>query len=235
MKLSIVIPCYNEVDNIPPLIKSICNSLIADTEIILVDNGSTDNTPKILSEQLKSINLSSIRSVRVDKNIGYGNGIMKGVWEAKGEIIAWTHADLQTDIKDVYKGLEIFKNQSNQVATFVKGSRKKRFFIDNILTWSMSKISSIALGVKLKDINAQPKMFNKTFLKLVDNPPNDFSLDLYFYYTAAINNIQILDFPVYFKERIHGVAKGGGGSNIRTRMKVIIRTLRYIIKVHKNK
>ena len=118
MKLSIIIPCYNEAENIPLLIESINNVYKSDTEIILVDNGSTDNTCDVLLKELESINNASIRLVRVENNIGYGHGIMAGVKEAKSQIIAWTHADLQTDVRDVYNGYEIFRNQPNQKKTF---------------------------------------------------------------------------------------------------------------------
>ena len=235
MKLSIVTPCYNEAENIPLLIKSINNVYKPDTEIILVDNGSTDDTPVVLSKELESINNASIRSVRVEKNIGYGHGIMTGVKEAKGEIIAWTHADLQTDVKDVYNGYKMFRNQSDQEKTFLKGSRKERPFIDLILTWGMGIISSTMLGTKLNDINAQPKMFHRTFLQLADNAPDDFSLDLYFYYMAVKNGMDVLELPVYFKDRQYGVAKGGGGASIWTRIKVIRRTFKYILKLSNQK
>jgi glycosyltransferase involved in cell wall biosynthesis len=235
MKLSIVIPCYNEAKNIPLLIKSINEVYKPNTEIILVDNGSTDKTPDVLLKELELMNNDSIRSIRVENNIGYGHGIMTGVQEAKGEIIAWTHADLQTDVKDVYNGYDIFKSQSNQEKTFLKGRRKKRPFIDQILTRGMGKISSIMLGKKLNDINAQPKMFHRTFLLLADDAPDDFSLDLYFYCMAVKNKIDIIELPVYFEKRLYGVAKGGGGSSIWNRIKVIKRTLKYILKLSKQR
>jgi len=232
MKLSIVIPCYNEADNIPLLIKNLDSVYKPDIEIILVDNGSTDDTLPVLYKELKSVNNVLIRSIRVEKNIGYGHGIMAGVKEAKGEIIAWTHADLQTDVKDIYNGYEIFRGHSDQEKFFLKGSRRKRNFIDLILTWGMSIISSIMLGTKLNDINAQPKMFHRTFLKLVDDAPDDFSLDLYFYCIAKKTKMNIVEMPVYFKDRLYGEAKGGGGSSIWTRIQVIKRTLKYIVKLN---
>jgi len=157
---------------------------------------------------------------------------MAGVKIAKGEIIAWTHADLQTDVKDVYDGYILIKSQSNQEKTFLKGSRKERPFIDLILTQGMGIMSSIMLGKKLNDINAQPKMFHRSFLKLADDAPDDFSLDLYFYYTAVKNKMKILNLPVYFKDRLYGEAKGGG-SSLWTRIKVIKRTMKYIMKLSK--
>ena len=233
--LSIVIPCYNEAENIPLLIKSIDGNYKPDTEIILVDNGSTDDTPAVLLKELKAVSNASIRFVRVENNIGYGHGIMAGVHEARGEIIAWTHADLQTDVKDVYNGYDMFKRQSNQGKTFLKGSRKERPCVDHFLTWGMGKFSSLMLGKKLNDINAQPKMFHRTFLNFIDDAPNDISLDLHFYLMAIKNKMNILELPVCFKERLYGEAKGGGGATIWTRIKFVRRTLSYILRLNKQK
>ena len=233
VKLSIVIPCYNEADNIQLLLNNICNTYKQYTEIILVDNGSTDNTADILENELELIKNVLIKFVKIEKNIGYGHGIMAGIKKARGDIISWTHADFQTDIKDVYNGFELFSQQTIQKKIFLKGIRNKRPIVDAILTLGMGIISSIWLRQNLNDINAQPKMFHRSFLKKIGNPPDDFSLDLYFYYNAIINEMKILELPVYFGKRLHGEAKGGGGSSIFTRIRVIFRTLRYILKLRK--
>ena len=104
MKLSIILPCYNEELSILKLVDR-CLCIISDQlEIIFVDNGSTDNTFKIL----KTLTLpSNIKVIRVKENIGYGHGILYGLKHAKGEIISWTHADLQTDISDVFNRIQL--------------------------------------------------------------------------------------------------------------------------------
>ena len=96
MKLSLVIPCYNEAANLPLLLERY-KALTArsDAEVILVDNGSTDNSPDVLAALLPSY--PGCRSVRVERNQGYGYGILQGLRAAQGEILAWTHADMQTD------------------------------------------------------------------------------------------------------------------------------------------
>ena len=96
--LSIIIPCFNEEGNVEPLFKRIKSLLFVDSsiEFIIVDNGSTDSTnKKIISSEL--FNKKQIKLCCVKKNIGYGHGIMKGVYIAKSEIIGWCHADMQTD------------------------------------------------------------------------------------------------------------------------------------------
>ena len=63
------------------------------------------------------------------KNIGFGNAIKKGVLKSKTKIICYTHADLQTDIKDVLRAFNIF-NGCNDKNVLVKGLRKKRSLFD---------------------------------------------------------------------------------------------------------
>ena len=92
LKLSLVIPCYNEEKNIPLLIKKYKNFLKdKKNEIILVNNGSTDNSNKVFKKLKKYRN---IRIINVKKNIGFGYGLKKGLFKAKGKSILYSHADM---------------------------------------------------------------------------------------------------------------------------------------------
>ena len=82
------------------------------------------------------------------------------------------------------------------------------------------------------DINAQPKIFHSSFLEEFENPPLDFSLDLYLIYFFKLKNIKINTFPVIFKKRKYGEAKGGG--SFKGKIKLVIRTLNYIHTLKKN-
>ena len=76
------------------------------------------------------------------------------------------------------------------------------------------------------DINAQPKLFHKSFIKDFKNPPLDFSLDLFLIYFFKKKQISIKTFPVIFNKRQYGEAKGGG--SFKGKIKLILRTLKYI-------
>ena len=93
MKFSLIIPCFNEAKNIPLLLESCVGvAKVGEVEVILVDNGSTDDTPEVLAKALKDY--PGCRSIRVDLNQGYGFGILAGLNCAEGDILGWTHADL---------------------------------------------------------------------------------------------------------------------------------------------
>jgi glycosyltransferase involved in cell wall biosynthesis len=233
-KLSIIIPCYNEEKNIPILLERLNDIVENYMEVIVVDNGSTDNTKTLLVDLINKINNPSIKSIRVKKNIGYGHGIMEGLCSAEGQIVSWTHADLQTDIYDVIIGFKKLMKHNNVNRKMVKGKRRNRPLIDLILTYTMSIVSSFILRQSLSDINAQPKIFHRDLLKKMNNPPNDFSLDLYLLNIAKINKIEILEIPVYFNERLYGEASGGGGSSFKTKMELISKTFSYIIQIREN-
>ena len=223
MKLSIIIPCYNEELSISKLIDNCLKIINDDLEILIVDNGSTDNTFETLNELMLPPNIIPIR---IEKNIGYGNGILIGLNQAKGEILSWTHADLQTDLSDILRGYTLYKNELFNKTCIVKGERKNRNLLDSFFTFSMGLYCSILLGKWLYDINAQPKMFHKIFLKKLKNPPLDFSLDLYILFFFKSLKIEIKSIPVFFKKREFGESKGGG--TLIGKFRLIKRTLKYI-------
>ena len=156
MLLSIIIPCYNEAQNLHLLIEQCKKITGKNIEIILVNNGSTDNSFNKITRLIKD--LTNIKVINVKENLGYGHGILKGLKAARGDILSWTHADLQTDLNDVLIGFKFFKNDNN---IFVKGRRVKRPLKDNIFTIGMSVFETILFQKFFWDINAQPNMFNR--------------------------------------------------------------------------
>lgn len=229
MKFSLVIPCYNEAANLPLLLDR-CQEVAChpDVEVILVDNGSTDNTSEVLLKLLPQY--PGCRSVHVENNQGYGFGILTGLRAAKGEILGWTHADMQTDPQDALRGLELFNQQGLNI--FVKGRRYGRPLADVAFTVGMSTFETILLGKPLWDINAQPTMFSRKFFESWCEPPNDFSLDLYSYYQARMSGMRVHRFPVLFGERAHGVSHWN--VNWEAKRKFIRRTVDFSLQLRKS-
>ncbi len=226
MKFSLVIPCYNEAANLSLLLDR-CRALASrpGIEVVLVDNGSTDNTPQLLADLLPGY--PGCRSVRVEWNQGYGFGILAGLAACEGEILGWTHADMQTDPQDTLRGLALFEQHGD--AIFVKGRRYGRPLADQLFTIGMSGFETLLLRTPLWDINAQPTMFTRRFFDTWRDAPYDFSLDLFAYYRARKAGLQVHRFPVRFGERAHGVSHWN--VNWAAKRKFIRRTIDFSLQL----
>jgi glycosyltransferase involved in cell wall biosynthesis len=232
--LSIIIPVLNEAENIIPLLSKInefSSRVSFNYEIILVDGNSTDNTIQILEENLKNSS-NKIYIYKQDQSCGYGSDIFFGLKKAKFDTLSWTHADLQTDLLDIADAYPRYQNEKRESIIY-KGLRIKRPFLDALLTFLMSFLVLIILKTWIKDINGQPKLFTRGIFNEIfkdHNYPLDFSFDLFFLIRAKEKSFEIKTFDVLFKKRMHGIAKGGGGS-FKNRVILAKRTFKYIRKL----
>jgi glycosyltransferase involved in cell wall biosynthesis len=231
IKLSIIVPCYNEAKNIPLILEKFASVIKrSDIEILFVNNGSKDISQELFDQQILKYFFAKV--IKIEVNQGYGFGITSGLREAKGEYIGYTHADMQTDPADPLKALEIIERQPNPKNCFVKGDRKGRPIFDQFFTIGMSLFETIYLSTKLWDINAQPNIFHRSFFESIkDNCPKDFSLDLYFLYMAKKKKLNIIRFDVMFPDRINGSSHWNTG--IVSKLKFIKRTVQFSAKLKK--
>ena len=222
IRCSLVIPCYNERKNLEALRDNILAlPAMIEGEVILVDNGSSDSTGSYIAE-LAAIN-NRVVLVTVEKNIGYGYGILAGLKKARGQYIGWTHADGQSNYFDAVTGFSILWTKPNPENYFVMGARQGRSFYDQIFAVGMSMIETVLFGTVLNDIPAQPKIMSRRFFDSLTNPPHDFSLDLYVYLMAKRQKLKVYKFNVEFGRRFHGVSSWNRG--FVSRLNLIKRTL----------
>ena len=222
--LSLVIPCYDEGKTLPALVARIEQAFGSEpeVEVVLVDNGSSDDTPAQFA-RLDGHRL--IRTTRVEVNQGYGFGILAGLRVARGAFLGWTHADLQADPGDALHALRVIRARRDQ-PLYLKGRRYGRPLNDVIFTIGMSAFETLLLRTRLWDINAQPNIFSRAFYEAVaDRAPHDWSLDLYFYHAARQRRIPVVRFPVRFGERAHGASHWN--VDWRAKRKFIERTMKF--------
>lgn len=224
-------PCYNEAANIPLLLERFGQVLKnEDVKLILVDNGSTDDSPAVLSKHLTACSFAE--SIRVPANQGYGYGILQGLKHSRSQFIGWTHADMQTDPYDIIRAIEKIESNGCDPEIYVKGQRRGRPLSDSFFTGGMSVLETIYMGTKLWDINAQPNLFHRSFFESWSKPPEDFALDLYAYFMARRAGLKILRMDVIFPKRIHGHSSWNTG--LRAKYKFIMRTLDFSVKLKKS-
>jgi glycosyltransferase involved in cell wall biosynthesis len=231
-RFSIVLPCYNEAGNLPLLLAAYARAwpeLGVPGELILVDNGSTDETATVLRRELERPELGFARPVQVERNRGFGHGTMTGLRAARGEIVGFSHADMQYTPQDCFAAFRKLAAQPDPARALVKGKRAPRGLGPALVTNTMAVLASAVLLMRLTDINAQPKVFHRSLLEHLRRPPDGFQFDLYVLYTARRHGLKVLTVPVVFGQRAHGQSKWA--YSLASRYRTIWATVVYIFKL----
>ena len=169
MDLSVIIPLFNEDESLPELadwIVRVVNTHGWSYEIIMVDDGSTDNSWEVI-EQLAAQN-GNIRGIRFQRNYGKSAALNEGFKAAQGEVVITMDADLQDSPDEIP---ELRRMIIEDKFDLVSGWKKKRF--DNTLTKNIpSKIFNAAArrssGIKLHDFNCGLKAYRKRVIKSIE-------------------------------------------------------------------
>ncbi len=166
MKISVVIPIYNERENIPGLYREllrVLSILKQDYEIIFVDDGSTDSSVDILKE-LKATN-PNIKILSLDRNYGLSTAISAGIEKAQGDIIITIDGDLQNDPGDIPKLLG-YIHQGYDVVSGWRKNRKDplvKKFSSKIANFIRNKLTS----EDIKDSACMLKAYKKEYIKKI--------------------------------------------------------------------
>lgn len=227
-RFSIVLPCYNEAENLPALLAryaEVWEDLPA--ELILVDNGSNDETPDVLARELARPEFAFARSVRVEVNQGYGHGIATGLAATRGAVVGFSHADMQCKPDDLFRAYHAL--EAAPAPALIKGRRAWRGLGPGLITGGMSLLASVVLLAPLTDVNAQPKVFPRALLAGMQAPPTGFEFDLYVLHQARQAGFTIRTIPVVFGDRLHGVSKWA--FSFKSRWRTISRVARYILQL----
>lgn len=207
----LVVPAFNEEASLERLVHTVRNvalkfNLSPETfRLVLVNNGSTDGSSRTLmrlQEHQDLVNWFCV--ITIDKNRGYGHGLYSGLLETSARIVGWTHADFNYDIEDAFLAYQILQNQPEM--KFVKGVRNGRPRKDIFVSRVFDFCAQFLLGIKVHEINAQPKVFDSKLLNYLKNPPKSFGFDLYVIYVALKIGFKFKTLPVLFKLRQNGVS-----------------------------
>lgn len=178
MKISIIIPCFNEENTIERIVNKILALKDLNFEIILVDDYSIDSTRNIIETKLKE----KINHILLNKkNYGKGYSIRRGINRATGDVIIIQDADLEYDPNDYNKLLEPFKLG---IADAVYGSRfigseQKRvlYFWHTIGNKFLTLISNIFTNLNLTDMEVGYKAFKSEVIKNINLKENRFGFE----------------------------------------------------------
>jgi len=193
MKISVIIPCFNEYKTISKIIDKVLKNNFIEIELIVVDDFSTDNTRKILN----NIHKDKIQHLILnEKNYGKGYSIRQGIKKSTGNIILVQDADLEYDPDDYQKLLDpILKNEADVVfgSRFI-GSDNKRvlYFWHSIGNFILTLLSNIFTNLNLTDMECGYKVFKSEVIKNIQLTENRFGFE-----PEIIAKIAKLDLIIY--------------------------------------
>ena len=198
MKLSIIIPCFNEQKTIGVIINKVRNLKDYDKEIIIVDDCSTDGTKEILQKLDDS---NSIKIIYNDRNCGKGYCIKKGINSSTGSVIIIQDADLEYDPNDIPKLINPIQNGNADVvygSRFV-GSEEKRvlFYWHSLGNKFLTTLSNMFTNLNLTDMECCYKAFKSKIIKDVNLKETRFGFEPEI--TAKISKKEIKIYEVGIK------------------------------------
>lgn len=202
-KFSLALPFYNEEKNIIPVVTQLTNVLDQnglDFELILVDNGSQDQTGRLMRD-LRSAD-QRLNTVTVPRNLGYGWGVRQGLEAARGRWIGFMDGDAQIEPGDAVRFLLAVGDDYDMI----KVRRRKRQ--DGVIRSRISEIYIIlfclVFSLPIYDINAKPVIFKRELLETLDLSSRDWFIDAELMLKADFLGLNIREVPVIFRRRKAG-------------------------------
>jgi len=207
MDFSIILPSYNEAANLSSLLKNLKESLdklAIRYEIIVVDNGSSDNTQAVLTSLKKEI--PELKNARVWPNIGYGNGVIRGLGVAQGEILGFMDADGQIEPKYLIAAFLKLKKGGLDLCKGIRTIRHDGLF-RLLASRAYNLLFKIMFGGTLGDVNTKPKVFTKDLYQKINLSSKDWFLDSEIILKTIKRGYKIGEVPMVFLPRNRGVSK----------------------------
>jgi glycosyltransferase involved in cell wall biosynthesis len=215
VKLSVLIPVYNEENTVEELIRKVCSikgkGVISDLEIVAVNDCSTDGTLQVLKKMESS---GYIKLVIHEKNAGKGAAIRSAIAHATGEFTIFQDADLEYDPADIVKMAGVVEEKGLDILYGSRFLEKKEsplgkfhYFVNAGLT----TLSNFFTGLKLTDMETCYKMFRTQVIKKIEIEENRFGLEPEITAKAAAlvasENLKMEEIPISYIPRKHNEGK----------------------------
>lgn len=175
--ISVVLPAYNEEECIEKAVRdplAFLPTFFEDFEILVVDDGSADRTAEIV----RGIEAEDprVRLIRFEQNRGYGRAIAEGFAQSTKELVFFTDADNQFDIKELQDVVPYLEEQGADV---VFGFRVYRYdtVLRCLLSWVYNRLVRVLFSVKVRDVDCSFKLFRRPVIEQLVIECDDFFVD----------------------------------------------------------
>src|ERR1700726_383144 len=219
IRYSVVVPFFNEQENIPPLYRKITEVMDAigePYELVFVDDGSRDNTFKVLSDIYEHDHRVNI--VRLRRNFGQTAGLKAGFDFARGEIIISMDGDLQHDPEEIPRFLEKIEEGFDLVSGW-RYARRDHWLMrqvpSRVANWMMAKLS----GIDLHDFGTTFKAYRREIIQEIQLYGE---LHRFIHALASSTGARITEVPITDGERQSGKSKLGTGLTLRVFLDLVI-------------
>ena len=218
--LSVVLPAYNEAENISEMVSSVMKTvkpLTDDYEIIVVDDGSRDGTAEVVRGL--SAEWPQVRLLGHEVNRGYGAALYSGLRAATKDLIFFTDADRQFELADLHK----FWPEIEGV-DMVIGYRPERAdpFHRRLFGWGWSWLTNLLFGYTARDVDCAFKLFRREIMDNIDVRSMGATFSAEFLVRAKARGYTIRELPVRHLPRT-------AGSQTGSRLDVILRAFRELL------
>ena len=202
MKLSIVVPCYNESKDIAKnseIIKNYLESIKQDYELILVNDGSKDNTKEVIEA------IPGVKALSYEPNRGKGGAVKYGIENATGDYVLFMDADLSTDLEAIDRFIKLAPNYDMVIGSrHAKDSviKKKQPALRVFIGWCCRKLVNMKFHFKYKDTQCGFKAMRTDIAKKIvfKQVVNNFAFDVEYLYIAKLNNLSIYEMGVIWAD-----------------------------------
>ena len=221
--LSVVIPAYNEEANLAHCLTSvstILKRLKLESEIIVVNDGSSDKTGEIAKSFLKKI--PGLKIVTNNPNRGYGGSLKAGFAKATKEFICFIPADNQFDITEISKLIALQKQHNADIVSGIRVQDQDFSFYRKALRWTWNTLVRALFGYLATDIDCGFKLFRRSILDTLNLTSDGAMIDTQLYAGARARNLKIIETPVTHLPRTAGESTGG-------KLHVAIKALRELL------
>ena len=203
MKLSVIVPCYNEEKTIKRLVEKILKFNLYEKEIIIVDDCSTDNSSEIIKLLAKSN--KDIKSIFSKKNLGKGGALKKGIKDAEGDIILIQDADLEYDPKDYPILLKPFTETDADVvygSRFIGGQYVRlHFFWHYLANKLLTFATNVVTNLNMSDMETGYKVFKKEVIKSIELKERSFGIEPEVTIKLAKKKFIFYEVPISYRGR----------------------------------